>query len=133
MQLATLLPRDRGAVMAKKKNESVRRITRPVGKKSRPLTEQDQAFLKRMGEILKDRRVDADITGAEMATDLNLSSNTQFGREAGRLPFPVTDLVKYATALNCKPSDLVKDAEQAIQPPSSPASVPASKRKANGE
>ncbi|MGO9111205.1 MAG: helix-turn-helix domain-containing protein [Thermoguttaceae bacterium] len=110
--------------MAKKAKESGRRVARPGGKRPRPVTEQDLAFLVRLGDTLKRRRVDAGVTGAEMATELHLSVSTQFSREAGRLPFPVTDLVKYAKALSCLPSDFVKEAEAAIQPPGSPALKP---------
>ena len=83
-----------------------------------------------LGKAIKDRRTKLGKTADALAREVALTITPQFDRESGKVSMPVEDLVRYAAALNCLPSDLAREGEQAIEPPlGSPATASAPKRK----
>jgi ribosome-binding protein aMBF1 (putative translation factor) len=81
---------------------------RPGGKRARERGPEALQLLKRVRTRIKDRRIELQITAAELAAAIDITTSIQFVREAGGLSMPLEDLARYAKALRCKPADLVK-------------------------
>lgn len=74
----------------------------------------DSRFAESLGHAVKAKRIAKTMTADELARSLSITANTQYQRESGRLPISGDELNRYARALGCKPSDLVKAAEAGI-------------------
>ena len=79
----------------------------------------EKKFLQNLGAIIKRRRSSKEITADEAARCLGLTITTQFRRESGVASMPVEDLVRYAIVFGCKPSDLIRETDEALQSPGS--------------
>jgi transcriptional regulator with XRE-family HTH domain len=83
-------------------------------RKPRPLTNDEQTFMQAFGLAIKSRRLAAQITGEELGRRVGTGTPTQFHRESGRLGMSLVELFRYSTALRCKPSEILKDAERLL-------------------
>lgn len=81
---------------------------RAGGRRVRKPGPEESRFMVKLGETIKNRRVEVGMTGDELGRAIGITGQTQFHREAGRVSMPVEDLARYAAALGCKPADLVK-------------------------
>jgi DNA-binding XRE family transcriptional regulator len=84
-----------------------RLVARVGGRKVRTRSDEEQAFLNCIGREIKTRRVALGITGLQMGQAVGVTTQTEYHRESGRLSMRVEDLLRYAVALECSPSDLV--------------------------
>lgn len=88
--------------------KKVAKKARAGGRRARKPGPEESQFMARLGDAIKRRRVEAEMTGDELGRAIGITGATQFHREAGRVSMPVEDLARYAAALGCKPADLVK-------------------------
>lgn len=90
--------------MAKKKTPPT---VRKGGKRARKRDASELQFLSRLGAKIKQKRVEAGMTGEDLAKAIGIATATQYHREAGRQSGQWEDFYRYAKALGCEPADLL--------------------------
>lgn len=80
---------------------------RKGGPRARVRTEDENEFLRMVGAKIKAARIEAGMTGEELAKALGIAAKNQFYREAGKQSGRWEDLYRYAVALGCSVKDLL--------------------------
>jgi hypothetical protein len=81
-------------------------------RKTRSPNDAERHFLAAIGTVIKTKRIMLHITGEALSRLIGVTVGTQFHRESGDVSMPMEEIYRYANALGCKPSDLVKEAEE---------------------
>lgn len=63
----------------------------------------------KIGIILKRKRVSESLTGSQLATKLNISQQQVSRYENGKNSISINMLIRYCSALNVKPNEILKE------------------------